>query len=225
MPMYKIFIIEDDRAIASAIATQLSNWGYACHTPEDFQKVLETFSSFAPDLVLMDISLPFFNGYHWCREIRKASKVPIVFLSSASDSMNQVMAIEMGADDFISKPFDMSLLTAKVQALLRRAYEFQGTGQLLSHQGGALDVSKGTFTYENQSIALTKNEWRILQTLMEADGGVVSRESMMQKLWETDCFVDDNTLTVNVARLRKTLEAIGLNDYIQTKKGIGYHLK
>jgi Response regulators consisting of a CheY-like receiver domain and a winged-helix DNA-binding domain len=222
--MYKILIVEDDAAIEGAIITQLHSWGYACQGIADFQNVLKAFAAFTPDLVLMDISLPFFNGYHWCREIRRLSKVPILFLSSASDSMNQVMAIEMGADDFISKPFDMSLLIAKTQALLRRAYEFQGASHLISHGNGVLNLSQGLFTYEEKSVSLTKNELRILQTLMEAGGAVVSRDQIMQKLWETDCFVDDNTLTVNVTRLRKTLESIGLNDYVQTQKGIGYRV-
>lgn len=222
MPMYKILLVEDDDAISSAIGTHLTSWGYQVEGVTDFQHVLRTFAAFSPDLVLLDISLPFFNGYHWCREMRKLSKIPILFLSSASDSMNQVMAMEMGADDFIAKPFDMSLLIAKTQALLRRAYEFQGASHLLSHRDGVLDLNRGVFSYGEKSASLTKNELRILETLMQAGGAAVSRETLMQKLWETDLFVDDNTLTVNVTRLRKTLEAIGAKDYVETKKGLGY---
>ena len=189
---------------------------------EDFTQVMAEFVSFSPQLVLMDISLPFFNGYYWCNEIRKVSKVPIVFLSSAADNMNIVMAINMGADDFIAKPFDPNVLTAKIQAMLRRSYDFSGQMNLIEHRGAILNTSDATLMYEGERIELTKNDYRILQILMENKGNVVSRDMLMTRLWETDSYVDENTLTVNMARLRKKLEQAGLKNFITTKKGIGY---
>lgn len=220
--MYRIFIIEDDRVIAQAIQKQLTTWGYEAAIAQDFRKVLETFVEFDPQLVLLDISLPFFNGYHWCSEIRKVSKVPIIFLSSHSDNMNIVMAMNMGADDFIAKPFDLNVLIAKVQALLRRTYDFAGNSTLLEHRGLMLNCSDTSISYEKKRNELTKNEFQILQILMEHPGEVVTREAMMQRLWESDDFIDDNTLTVNVGRLRRKLEMLGLSGYIKTKKGLGY---
>lgn len=220
--MYKILIIEDDRVIAQAIQKQITTWGYEAELIRDFRKVLETFVEFDPQLVLLDISLPFYNGYHWCSEIRKVSKVPIIFLSSNSDNMNIVMAMNMGADDFIAKPFDLNVLIAKIQALLRRTYDFTGNSNLLEHGGLLLNCNDTTVSYEGKRQELTKNEFRILQLLMEQHGSVVSRESLIQTLWESDDFIDDNTLTVNVTRLRRKLESLGLQDYIRTKKGLGY---
>lgn len=220
--MYKILIIEDDRVIAQAIQKQITTWGYEAELIRNFRKVLETFVEFDPQLVLLDISLPFYNGYHWCSEIRKVSKVPIIFLSSNSDNMNIVMAMNMGADDFIAKPFDLNVLIAKIQALLRRTYDFTGNSNLLEHGGLLLNCNDTTVSYEGKRQELTKNEFRILQLLMEQHGSVVSRESLMQTLWESDDFIDDNTLTVNVTRLRRKLESLGLQDYIRTKKGLGY---
>lgn len=220
--MYRILTIEDDRVIAQAIQKQLTAWGYEAAMVQDFRKVMETFVEFDPQLVLLDISLPFFNGYHWCSEIRSVSKVPIVFLSSHSDNMNIVMAMNMGADDFIAKPFDFDVLIAKIQALLRRTYDFAGNTNLLEHKGLLLNCSDTSVTYEKKRRELTKNEFQILQILMEHPGTVVSRETIMQRLWESDDFIDDNTLTVNVGRLRRKLEMLGLNDYIKTKKGLGY---
>ena len=220
--MYEILIIEDDRVIAQAIQKQITTWGYEAVVAKDFRKVLETFVEFDPQLVLLDISLPFYNGYHWCSEIRKVSKVPIIFLSSNSDNMNIVMAMNMGADDFIAKPSDLNVLIAKIQALLRRAYDFTGNSNLLEHGGLLLNCNDTTVSYEGNRQELTKNEFRILQLLMEQHGSVVSRESLMQTLWESDDFIDDNTLTVNVTRLRRKLETLGLQDYIRTKKGLGY---
>lgn len=220
--MYRILTIEDDRVIAQAIQKQLTTWGYEAAIAQDFRKVLETFVEFDPQLVLLDISLPFFNGYHWCSEIRKVSKVPIVFLSSHSDNMNIVMAMNMGADDFIAKPFDLNVLIAKIQALLRRTYDFAGNSSLLEHKGLLLNCSDTSISYEKKRKELTKNEYQILKILMEHPGEIVSREAMMQRLWESDDFIDDNTLTVNVGRLRRKLEMLGLNGYIKTKKGLGY---
>lgn len=191
---------------------------------EDFSNVVAEFVRFDPQLVLMDITLPFFNGYHWCSEIRKISKVPVIFLSSAADNMNIVMAVNMGADDFIPKPFDLEVLTVKIQAMLRRSYDFAGTGSMLEHKGAILNLNETTLTYQEQKIELTKNEFRILEILMENKEKVVSRETLMTKLWESDNYVDENTLSVNVNRLRKKLEALGLEEFILTKKGIGYRL-
>ena len=222
---HRVFIVEDDRVIAAAVKRHIENWGCEARVVRDFRNVLKEFIAFDPHLVLMDISLPFFNGYHWCREIRNVSKVPVIFISSASDNMNIVMAMDMGGDDFIAKPFDLSVLTAKVQAVLRRAYEFSG-GQalLLEHRGAILNLNDASLTYDGKRLELTKNDFRILQTLMEQPGKVISRETIMLRLWETDCFVDDNTLTVSVTRLRKKLETIGLEDFILTRKGAGYQL-
>ena len=223
--MDKILIVEDDKVIAKAINRQMIAWGYETCVPEDFRNIMENFVEFDPQLVLLDISLPFYNGYHWCTEIRRVSKVPIIFISSNSDNMNIVMAMNMGADDFIAKPFDLNVLIAKIQALLRRTYDFDNDSNLLEHGGILLNCKDATVTYAGEQLSLTKNEFRILQLLMERQGSVVSRETIMQALWESDSFVDDNTLTVNVTRLRKSLESIGLTDIIKTKKGLGYILE
>lgn len=223
--MYKILIVEDDKVIVKAINRQMIAWGYETCVPEDFRNIMENFVEFDPQLVLLDISLPFYNGYHWCTEIRRVSKVPIIFISSNSDNMNIVMAMNMGADDFIAKPFDLNVLIAKIQALLRRTYDFDNDSNLLEHGGVLLNCKDATVTYAGEQLSLTKNEFRILQLLMERQGSVVSRETIMQALWESDSFVDDNTLTVNVTRLRKSLESIGLTDIIKTKKGLGYILE
>jgi DNA-binding response OmpR family regulator len=185
---------------------------------------MQEFVAFDPQLVLMDITLPFFNGYHWCSEIRKISKLPVVFISSASDNMNIVMAVNMGADDFIAKPFDLDVLTVKIQAMLRRSYDFTGTSSVLEHKGVMLNLTEATLTYQEEKIELTKNDLKIMQVLMENKDKVVSRDTLMTKLWESDSYVDENTLSVNMNRLRKKLEAIGLNDFIITKKGIGYRI-
>ncbi len=222
--MYKIFMVEDDEIIARSIREHLQAWNYDVCCVEDFSNVVAEFVRFAPQLVLMDIPLPFFNGYHWCSEIRKISKVPVIFLSSAADNMNIVMAVNMGADDFIPKPFDLEVLTVKIQAMLRRSYDFAGTGSMLEHKGAILNLNETTLTYQEQKIELTKNEFRILEILMENKEKVVSRETLMTRLWESDNYVDENTLSVNVNRLRKKLEALGLEEFILTKKGIGYRL-
>lgn len=222
--MYRIFVVEDDEIIARSVRRHLESWDYKVACAEDFSAVLAEFLAFAPQLVLMDIKLPFLNGYHWCAEIRKISTVPIIFLSSAADNMNIVMAVNMGADDFIAKPFDLDVLTVKVQAMLRRTYDFGGEGEVLSHQGVFLYPAEATVSYGEEKLELTKNELRILQTLMEHKEKVVSREHLMEKLWESDSFVDENTLSVNVNRLRKKLDGIGLENFITTKKGIGYRI-
>ena len=220
--MYKILIVEDDAAIAGVIKKHIETWGWQAQCVEDFGDVLGAFVRLGPQLVLMDISLPFYNGYHWCAEIRKISQVPIIFISSTSDSMNIIMAVNMGGDDFIAKPFDLSVLTAKVQAMLRRTYDFTGSSALMECGGAVLNTSDGTLTYNGVSLELTRNEHKILQFLMENRGRTVGRDAIMRRLWESDSFVDENTLTVNVARLRKKLENAGLSGYIRTKKGVGY---
>lgn len=220
--MYKILIVEDDTVIASAISAHIQAWGLEAECAEDFQNILREFVECRPQLVLMDISLPFYDGYYWCMEIRKISKVPIIFVSSASDNMNIVMAMNMGGDDFIAKPFDLNVLLAKIQAILRRTYDFVGQNTVIEHKGAILNTSDATISFRQEKIELTKNEYRILQTLLENKGSVVARDTLMQKLWETDYFVDENTLSVNVTRLRKKLEQAGLNNFITTKKGMGY---
>ena len=220
--MYRIFIVEDDELIAGSLQRHLKSWDYEVVCAEDFAHVMPAYIKAAPHLVLMDIKLPFYNGYHWCDEIRKISKVPIIFISSASDNMNIVMAVNMGGDDFVSKPFDLNVLQAKVQALLRRTYDFAGDSHLLEHMGMIFDTGKGIVAYGGVQVELTKNEMGILRTLLEQKGKIVTRDKLMEKLWESDSFIDDNTLTVNVARLRKKLEEIGILDIIKTRKGIGY---
>lgn len=222
---YKILLVEDDAVIRRAIAAHIRSWGYEAVEVEDFEQVMGIFTREEPHLVLLDISLPFFNGFHWCMQIRQVSKVPIIFISSAADNMNIVMAVNMGGDDFITKPFDLNVLTAKVQALLRRTYDFAGTSQILEHRGAILNLSDGTLLWNNERIELTKNEFRIMKTLMEQKERVVSRDELMENLWATDSFIDDNTLTVNVNRLRKRLEQVGLKDFIVTKKGLGYKVE
>ena len=223
--MYRIFLAEDDHALAEAISRQLESWGNEVITVRDFRRVSAEFAEARPQLVLLDIMLPFYDGYHWCTEIRKLSSVPIVFISSASDNMNIVMAMNMGGDDFIPKPVDPMVLTAKLQALLRRTYELGEPCQALECHGALLDLSSGTLKRGGQRLELTKNEFRILRTLLENRDKTVSRERLMTVLWQSDCYVEENTLTVNVARLRKKLEGVGLGGIIATKPGEGYILR
>ena len=220
--MYKLLIVEDEQGISEEIKRQAENWGLEVRCAADFRNIMAEFAEFDPQIVLMDIALPFFDGYHWCSEIRKVSKVPIIFISSASDNMNIVMAMNMGADEFIAKPFDGSVLIAKVQAMLRRTYDFGGAMPVLEHKGALLNTGDGCLTYGEEKLELTKNEYRILLCLMENKGTIVIREKLMEALWATDSFVDENTLSVNVGRLRKKLEAVGLKDFIATKFGAGY---
>jgi two-component system response regulator protein BraR/BceR len=220
--MYRILIVEDDEIIARELQKQFRSWNLDVYCVENFQNIIPEFVACHPQLVLLDISLPFFNGYHWCSEIRKLSKVPVIFLSSSSDNMNIVMAINMGGDDFVAKPFDLNVLTAKVQALLRRTYDFSVGGDFLEYKGLLLNLSDSTLQYKDQKAELTKNEYRILQILLEQKGRVVSRDTLMQRLWENDDFVDENTLNVNITRLRKKLAELGMESMIVTKKGLGY---
>ena len=220
--MYKILIVEDDEGIARELKKLCEMWSYEVLCVKNFRNVLSDFAEFNPHIVLMDISLPFYNGFYWCAEIRKVSKVPIVFISSASDNMNIVMAINMGGDDFILKPFDSSVIMAKVQAILRRTYDFSSSVPYLEHRGAFLNTQDGSMTYNGNKISLTKNEYKILLCLMENKSKIVSREKLMAKLWDTDSFIDENTLTVNVNRIRKKLTGAGLDNFITTKFGMGY---
>ena len=220
--MYRILIVEDDAVIASAVEGHLRSWGWDARCAGDFWNILAEFAAFDPQLVLMDISLPSYNGYHWCGQIRQVSRVPVIFIYSAADNLNIVMALNMGGDDFIAKPFDLDVLTAKIQAMPRRTYDFAGQSRLLEHRGAVLNVDDRTLNTGNGRIDLTRNEHRILQVLLENKGRIVSRDTLMLRLWESDSYVDDNTLTVNMTRLRKKLEENGLTDFITTKKGSGY---
>ena len=219
---YRILLVEDDRSLAGAIESQMALWAINCTAASDFRAVMAEFAAVQPHLVLMDVSLPYMSGYHWCAEIRKVSSVPVVFISSAGDNMNIIMAMNMGGDDFIAKPFDTSVLIAKVRSLLRRTYEFGASSPVLEHRGALLNTGDGTLTCGEERIELSKNEYRILLTLLQNKGKTVSREKLMEALWQTDSFVDENTLTVNVGRLRKKLESAGLHDFITTKFGVGY---
>lgn len=224
MDRYKLLIVEDDEEIARGMKTHLEKWGYEVACVEDFRNVLGEFAAFDPQLVLMDVGLPFFNGHYWCAQIRQISQAPILFVSSAGDNMNIVMAVNMGGDDFITKPFEPEILSAKVQALLRRAYAFRGQTSIMEYGGAILDLTDASLLVKGEKVELTKNEFRILELLMEQAGKTVSREAIMKRLWDNDCFVDDNTLTVNMTRLRKKLETAGAEDFIHTRKGLGYML-
>ena len=223
--MHKILLVEDDEVIRQQVKKILEQWEYEVVLVEDFMEVLSLFVKEEPHLVLMDIGLPLFNGYHWCQEIRKVSKVPIMFLSSRDQAMDIVMAINMGGDDFVTKPFDQNVLLAKIQGLLRRSHEFGKDQSLLEYMGVILNLKAMDLVYQGEVVSLTKNEFQILQVLFERSGNIVSREDLMKELWNSDFFIDDNTLSVNVARLRKKLEAVGLKDFIETKKGVGYGLR
>lgn len=220
--MYRIMIAEDDPTLSAAMKNYIESWNMDVKCIKSFRDIIPEFREYEPHLVLLDIMLPFYNGYHWCTEIRKISDVPIVFISSASDDMNIIMAVNMGGDDFIAKPFDTGVMIAKIQALLRRTYNMSNQIPMLEHNGAELNISDNTISYNGKRLELTRNEFRILQTLMENKGKIVSRDTLMIKLWEMDCYVEENTLTVNVTRLRRKLESIGLSDFIKTKVGSGY---
>lgn len=220
--MNKVFIVEDDAVIAKSVADHLATWQMQVKCAEDFEKITQEAVQFAPDIIIMDIKLPYYNGFYWCSEIRKKSKVPIVFLSSADDNMNIVMAMNMGGDDFISKPFDLQVLTAKLQAVLRRSYGAELTKHSLECRAVSLNLDDTSAAVNGDKVDLTKNEFLILKSLMEKQGKVVSREEIMERLWGNDEFVDDNTLTVNMTRIRKKMEAAGAVNFIATKRGLGY---
>lgn len=222
--VYRILIIEDDKTIAEQLEKHLKKWGYETACAMDFENILPQFIAFSPQLVLLDIGLPFYNGYYWCGEIRKVSQVPVVFLSSASDNMNIIMAMNMGGDDFVGKPFDFDVLLAKVQAILRRTYAFQAQSSVMEHGNVILNLADMSLLYQGNKQELSKNEFRILELLYEHAGSMVSRERIMKRLWDNECFVDENTLNVNINRLRKKLEEMGVHDFILTRKGAGYQL-
>ena len=220
--MYKILLVEDDEIISKSIKQYLENWDFEVIIARDFKNITNQFTECNAHIVLLDLILPFYDGFYWCKEIRKISNVPIVFLSSASDNMNIVMAVNMGGDDFISKPFNVSVLLAKIQAILRRTYDMPSGISILEHKGIILNLNDFTLSYRDKSMELTKNEFRILETLLVNKGKIVSRDALMMKLWQDDNYVEENTLTVNVTRLRKKLEDFGVDDFIKTKVGSGY---
>lgn len=220
--MYRIFLVEDDSALADIMEKLLAEYGNNVVRVRDFSRIAEEFEECCPQLVLMDIMLPYRDGYFWCTEIRKQSSVPIVFVSSASDNMNVIMAINMGGDDFIQKPVDPMLFNAKIQAVLRRSYEMNSLSNRIEFCGAFLNVSDYSVSFNGTRTELTKNEFRILQILLENRGRIVSRDDIMIRLWQNDLYVEENTLTVNVGRLRKKLENCGLNNIITTKSGSGY---
>jgi len=222
--MQKIMIIEDDEVISLTLKKHLEKWNFEVCVVEDFEHVMEQFIQFQPTLVLLDISLPFYNGYHWCQQIRNVSQIPIIFISSTNENMNIVMAMNMGADDFINKPFDLNVITAKIQAILRRTYSFSKQFHILTYKELMLNLLDATISYQGQTIELTKNELKILQLLFEKAETFVSRDDMMNELWQSNEFIDDNTLSVNMNRLRKKLDEFSFDSLIQTKKGLGYKL-
>ena len=222
--MQKIMIVEDDEVISLTLKRHLEKWNFEVYVVEDFEHVMEVFLDYQPTLVLLDISLPFYNGYHWCQEMRKVSEIPIIFISSTNENMNIVMAMNMGADDFINKPFDLNVITAKIQAMIRRTYSFSKQFHILTYKELILNLLEATVSYHDQVIELNKNELKIMQMLFEKAETYVSRDELMIELWQSDQFVDDNTLSVNMNRLRKKLDDFGLDSLIQTKKGIGYKL-
>lgn len=220
--MNRILIIEDDCMIAEKMKNHLEKWEYQVTIAEDFKDILGEVARSGPDLILLDVMLPYYNGFYWCKEIRTLFKTPIIFISSASDNMNIVMAMDMGGDDFIAKPFDMAVLTAKIKAMLRRSYSYAGQINVIEHNGAILNLVDDSMTYQDKRAAFSKNEMQILTLLMENAGSIVSRDTIMMQLWDSDNFIDDNTLTVNVTRIRKKLREIGLEDFVKTRKGSGY---
>jgi DNA-binding response OmpR family regulator len=220
--MNRILIVEDDAMIAEKIKEHLRQWGYDVNVAADFKDIIGEVAKSQPDLILLDITLPYYNGFYWCREIRRLFKMPIIFISSASDNMNIVMAMDMGGDDFIAKPFDLAVLTAKIGAMLRRSYSYAGQMNVVEHAGVILNLADDSLTYQGHKLELSKNEAQILLLLIENAGGIVSRDTIMMQLWDSDNFIDDNTLTVNVTRIRKKLRELGLDDFIKTRKGSGY---
>lgn len=221
----KIFIVEDDTNIFNSISKELKTWNYEICGVKNFSNITEEILNESPHLVIMDIVLPYNNGYFWCSEIRKYSNVPIVFLSSKSENMDIVMAMQFGGDDYITKPFDLGVLVAKINAILRRTYDFSNITNTINFKDVVLNLEKIELQYNNENVSLTKTEMIILESLFRAKGNVVLREVIMEKCWNGDDYIDDNTLSVNITRLRKKLSEIGLNDFILTKKKLGYYLK
>lgn len=222
---FKILIVEDDKDVGEMMKAHLEKWAYQVALAEDFQDILGEVSRFSPELILLDITLPYYNGFYWCKEIRRLFKIPIVFISSADDNMNIVMAMDMGGDDFIAKPFDLAVLAAKIGAIIRRSYSYSGRVNAIEHKGAVLNLLDGTMVYQGKKTDFSKNEFQILELLMENKGNIVSRDTIMMQLWDDENFIDDNTLTVNITRIRKKLKEIGLEDFVTTKKGSGYMIE
>lgn len=221
--MVKIMIIEDDFSIAKLISENLAKWQMDSYITKDFDNIIEQFKDYQPDLVLLDINLPVYDGYYWNQEIRKISKLPIIIISSRNSNMDQIMAMNMGADDFVEKPFSVDILVAKINALLRRTYDFsKSSSDTIEHNGLKLNLSSGTVEIGNEKIDLSKNEYKLLQRLLKDQGKIVTREQLLNFMWDDERFVDDNTLTVNINRLRGKIEKFGLKNYIVTKVGQGY---
>lgn len=219
----KIFVVEDDQAIFDSLKEGLEKWGLKVVGPATFQDVVANFIAEKPHLVIMDIQLPVYDGFHWCREIRAHSKVPIIFLSSRDHPMDMVMAMQMGADDYVQKPFHADVLLAKIQATLRRVYSYgEEISDVMEWNGAVIDLKRGIIRRDEKEVELTKNEFFILSVLVEARDEIVSRDELIRKLWDDERFVNDNTLTVNVTRLRQKLAELGLGEAILTKKGLGY---
>lgn len=224
--MFKILLVEDDLVIADIIKENLEKWGYTVFVNDGTRDVYEHFLNTKPHLVLMDIVLPKYDGYYWCKKIRNESNVPIIFISSKDSNMDIIMAMNMGGDEFIQKPFSIEVLLAKVNAILRRTYSYINNDvNILKRDNVFINIDKSSMNYNDKEVILTKNEFQIMRILFANGGKVVSRDYIMRKLWEHESFVDDNTLTVNINRLRKKLDEISLNDYIITKKGQGYMIK
>ena len=221
--MFKIMIVEDDEKIAQIILENVEKWGFEGLAVKDFTDVLGQFISYNPHLILLDVNLPAYDGYYWCSKIRAISKVPIIFISARNTNMDIVMAVNLGGDDFVTKPFSLEVLMAKISALLRRAYSYaDAETSVIQHKNVILNFNDRTVLYNGEQTELTKNEFKILQALMKNHGKVISREEIMKELWDDESFVDDNTLTVNVNRLRKKLRDLGLVEFIKTKKEQGY---
>lgn len=221
--MHKIMLIEDDTALCGQVIEGFKKWGYTTIPVQNFEDILEEFNTIKPQLVIMDVNLPCFDGFYWCNKIRELSKTPIVFLSSQNTNMDIVMAINAGADDYITKPFSMQILIAKIQAVLRRSYDYSSAkAEYLEHNGLVLNICESTAAYQNKKAELTKNELKMMVLLMNNKGRIISRESIMQLLWDDDLYVNDNTLTVNINRLRAKIAELGLENFIETKKGQGY---
>lgn len=218
----KVFIVEDDFVIAESLEQELSKWNYEVIVAKQFDNIIDVFNANQPQLVLLDINLPTFNGYHWCQEIRKTSNVPIMFISSRTDNMDQIMAIQMGGDDFIEKPFNLSLTVTKIQALLRRTYDLAVSNNEITVKDCKLVVDEATLYHEGESVQLSFTELQILNMLFRNEGKYVSRTTLIEKCGESENFIDDNTLAVNMTRLRKKLQSIGVIDLIETKKNVGY---
>lgn len=220
--MYNITIVEDSDIIREELKKLLSKYGYNIKTPTNFENIIEEVHSSKPDLILLDINLPYFDGYHICREIRKTSKVPIIIVTSRDSDMDELMSMNLGADDFVTKPYNTQILLVRIEALLRRTYGREEQSNKLTYKNFELDLSKGILISGDNKLEITKNEIKILSYLIEHKGEIVSREDLMEYLWNSDYYVDDNTLSVNVTRIRKKLQELGIENVIETRRGLGY---